>query len=1110
MVNLTYIGSYPFHTPQMRIRGIGVAERVSTGALVRPTGTPDYLIAIYHDSATTGDGNRPLSSSFPCALIWPPGEPQHFGLVSPWTYSWLHAGGPFLHEMLQQYQAPMMTALPLSPSRLATVERLLTLLQDELQSENPNERILLNTTENIVVSLMRERRDACEGSFFVPAIFTKLKHYIDTHFHEDVTLIDLADHSAMSVSMMRHEFKRFFGLPPIEYLIQVRLRRACELLQNYALRVGDVAAQVGYDDPNTFAIIFRRHIGASPRTYRANMHSETFREQFRGEAHAWELAKLLKEGWELVTDCDFTDASSLEDQWQCEWYLGDDVAPVAVEFSASSLACTADGLEFSRQFRWVQLRWIGPGAEETKLECTVLNTSPYGLNLTISLSGDLQNGYRLRLYGWHQINLETIARGRSEVLQQGKMTLDQHADAYRVTLWRSGNIIAVEIDGQRVLTYCDALPLHGPAHRTFAVGRGLGPGGAGIRRLRAFMRREPRYVDVLEPGRVLLRCGNHEEGAAWFRQVMTTYREPDIVQEAQYLLALAIPAVNRQEKDSALATICAMPTHRFRRQALHDLAMLRADAGEVIAAMAVLQEVAALPQTDDTLRLAFDRLLGHCRVTPDTPILAEVLSALASMPLTILNLSRLNLASLDAIRGLSLTSLRCDRNILTDLTPLCGMPMQLLYCGGNSLSDLTPLRGMPLHSLECVENRITDIEPLTGMSLTTLACSGNSIQNLAPLMGMQLHELNCGQNDITDLTPLQGMPLVSLACNANRITDLAPLHGSSMLRDLYCSENQLTSLEPLRECRLERLACDQNPISDLTPVAGMPLETLACNACSITDLSPLQWSPLRCFLCNDNTIADLTPLAGLPLEELACAHNPLLDLAPLATCPVRQLTIDGIPLTAPNRKVLAALPLCGLSCDLSPAALALLECSSSLTVFNKHTPEHVAQVSPVLFDVLDAWRAGSARPNTNMLRVYADAIDEIAYLALPIQLSRREAINFSEYLGARLVCPSTPERKRAVDQYLTTLMIPEPTKVCYHLGLMFDPVSAGCVWQSDAPYHWQNWISRREEQHAISGGTPLFEYRTTLSSSVWRCGLLPAYLLLEWDNRTETKTLRRI
>jgi AraC-like DNA-binding protein len=58
------------------------------------------------------------------------------------------------------------------------------------------------------------------------------------------------------------------GVAPHRYQTQLRLARAKELLGATRLSIGDIGAEVGYDDVGYFVKVFMRHVGATPRRYR--------------------------------------------------------------------------------------------------------------------------------------------------------------------------------------------------------------------------------------------------------------------------------------------------------------------------------------------------------------------------------------------------------------------------------------------------------------------------------------------------------------------------------------------------------------------------------------------------------------------------------------------------------------------------------------------------------------------------------------------------------------------------------------------------------------------------------------------------------------------------
>ena len=67
---------------------------------------------------------------------------------------------------------------------------------------------------------------------------------------------------------MARLFRDETGLSFSDYLIELRLQKAADLLQRSPLTIGQVAERVGYDDPSRFTIHFRRRFNQTPGTFR--------------------------------------------------------------------------------------------------------------------------------------------------------------------------------------------------------------------------------------------------------------------------------------------------------------------------------------------------------------------------------------------------------------------------------------------------------------------------------------------------------------------------------------------------------------------------------------------------------------------------------------------------------------------------------------------------------------------------------------------------------------------------------------------------------------------------------------------------------------------------
>ena len=84
----------------------------------------------------------------------------------------------------------------------------------------------------------------------------------------NLTLHDVASHVALSNNHFCTVFSQEMGVTFTEYLTNVRITRAKELLSTTAMRTGDVAYAVGYNDPHYFSYLFKKNTGLSPRDFR--------------------------------------------------------------------------------------------------------------------------------------------------------------------------------------------------------------------------------------------------------------------------------------------------------------------------------------------------------------------------------------------------------------------------------------------------------------------------------------------------------------------------------------------------------------------------------------------------------------------------------------------------------------------------------------------------------------------------------------------------------------------------------------------------------------------------------------------------------------------------
>lgn len=91
---------------------------------------------------------------------------------------------------------------------------------------------------------------------------------MEQHYAHPWTLEELASLVYLSPSRFSDLFKRSVGMPPLLYLIQIRLERAVTLLENGSMKVTDIALECGFRTLTNFNRLFKKHVGVTPKASR--------------------------------------------------------------------------------------------------------------------------------------------------------------------------------------------------------------------------------------------------------------------------------------------------------------------------------------------------------------------------------------------------------------------------------------------------------------------------------------------------------------------------------------------------------------------------------------------------------------------------------------------------------------------------------------------------------------------------------------------------------------------------------------------------------------------------------------------------------------------------
>lgn len=125
-------------------------------------------------------------------------------------------------------------------------------------------RMWLTNFLNWILEYAASRLDVRENDMIVMA-----KRYIaDQYENSDLTLKDVADHVGLNEKYFSGRFTKEAGETMSEYLTEVRIQKAKELLRTTNFKIYEIAEMVGYQSTEHFNRMFKKKMQMSPSAFR--------------------------------------------------------------------------------------------------------------------------------------------------------------------------------------------------------------------------------------------------------------------------------------------------------------------------------------------------------------------------------------------------------------------------------------------------------------------------------------------------------------------------------------------------------------------------------------------------------------------------------------------------------------------------------------------------------------------------------------------------------------------------------------------------------------------------------------------------------------------------
>lgn len=185
----------------------------------------------------------------------------------PWEKVWLNAKGSLISALLKEYGLSGIHLIHQAGKALQKFEKIVELSRNdpvEAQSELPLlfHSLLLTLAESHV-----ERKAKPKSQSQVTA--ENIKHYLDVHLVEDVSLDELSRQFQKSPSQVIRCFKKVWGTTPKQYVLDQRIDEAKWMFQRSMSSIKVIAVELGFLDEFHFSSTFKKKTGMAPGVYRS-------------------------------------------------------------------------------------------------------------------------------------------------------------------------------------------------------------------------------------------------------------------------------------------------------------------------------------------------------------------------------------------------------------------------------------------------------------------------------------------------------------------------------------------------------------------------------------------------------------------------------------------------------------------------------------------------------------------------------------------------------------------------------------------------------------------------------------------------------------------------
>ena len=142
------------------------------------------------------------------------------------------------------------------------------ILESQKAPDNYTGTLITSYLQEILIYAWRLSSDKYIINDDIQSKVLKVQNILETKYPLNITIEEICKELYISTYYLTRSFTKYIGISPKQYLIQIRLNNAGNLLKNTSLSIAEIAEKSGFQSPSNFIAYFKKYFGITPKKFR--------------------------------------------------------------------------------------------------------------------------------------------------------------------------------------------------------------------------------------------------------------------------------------------------------------------------------------------------------------------------------------------------------------------------------------------------------------------------------------------------------------------------------------------------------------------------------------------------------------------------------------------------------------------------------------------------------------------------------------------------------------------------------------------------------------------------------------------------------------------------